>query len=139
MLLFHILLYIVIILDIPIIRQIVAFLYLSFVPGFVLIKLLKLSGTMLVEKLLLIVGLSLAFLMFAGLLINELFFALNISMPLSSTPLLIFLSFLMLFLSIAAFRQDISSNLRQSNIIPNLKSLAIKSVLIIPLGLGIVG
>ncbi len=138
-LLFHILLYIVIILDIPIIRQIVAFLYLSFVPGFVLIKLLKLTGIILVEKLLLIVGLSLAFLMFAGLLINELFFALSISMPLSSTPLLISLSFLMLFLSIAAYRRDISSNIGQSNIFPNLKSLALKSVLIIPLGLGIVG
>ena len=128
-----------IILDIPIIRQIVAFLYLSFVPGFVLLKLLKPTGTMIVEKLLLIVGLSLAFLMFAGLLINELFFALSISMPLSSTPLLISLSFLTLFLSIVAYRQDLTANLKRSENFLNLKNLAPKSVLIIPLILGVVG
>ena len=109
LLLFHILLYVVIILDIPIIRQVIAFLYLSFVPGFVILKFLKLTETMLAEKLLFIVGLSLAFLMFTGLLINEIFFALSISMPLSSIHLLISLSFLTLFLSIVAYRKDLNA------------------------------
>ena len=93
-LLFHILLYIVIILDIPILRQIVAFCYLTFVPGFLILKLLKPTRTMLVEKLLLTVGLSLAFLMFAGLLINELFFALNI---LDAFVVYLFINFLQFF------------------------------------------
>jgi uncharacterized membrane protein len=76
-LLFHLLLYAVVILNVPIIRQIVVFIYLSFIPGFVLLKLLKLTETMLVEKILFMVGLSLAFLMFVGLLINQLFLALG--------------------------------------------------------------
>jgi uncharacterized membrane protein len=138
-LLFHILLYVVIILDIPLIRQIVVFLYLSFVPGFIILKLLKLAGTMIVEKLLLIIGLSLAFLMFAGLSINQLFFALRVSMPLSFTPLLISLSFLTLVLSVVTYRQGLTANLKLSNTFLNLKNLAPKSVLIIPLILGVVG
>jgi uncharacterized membrane protein len=129
----------VIILDIPIVRQIVAFLYLSFVPGFVLLKLLKPTGTMLVEKLLLIVGLSLAFLMFAGFLINELLFALHISTPLTSTPLLISLSSLTLVLSVVAYRKDFTTNLKPTDNFPNLKNLAPKSFLVIPLILGVVG
>ncbi len=137
-LLFHILLYVVIILDTPILRQIVAFCYLTFVPGFLILKLLKPTRTMLVEKLLFTVGLSLAFLMFVGLLINELFFALNVLEPLSPIYLLISFSCLTLFLSVIAYRQDLNVNLKQSDFL-NLKNLLPKSVLIIPLILGIVG
>ena len=137
-LLFHIILYIVIILDIPIFRQIIAFCYLTFVPGFLILKLLKPTRTMLVEKLLFTVGLSLAFLMFVGLLINELFFALNILEPLSSIYLLISFSCLTLFLSVIAYHQDLNVNLKRRDFL-NLKNLLPKSVLIIPLILGIVG
>lgn len=136
--LFHILLYVVIILNIPIIRQIIAFIYLSFVPGIALLKLLKLDRTVLVERILLMVGLSLAFLMFAGLLINESFLV-GISMPLTSTPLLICLSLSTLVLSIVAYRQDLTASLRQSDNFLDLKNLAPKTVLITPLILGVVG
>jgi len=138
-LLFHILLYFVIILDIPIVRQIVVFCYLTFVPGFLILKLLKPTRTVLVEKLLFTVGLSLAFLMFVGLLINQLFFTLNILEPLSSIYLLISFSCLTLFLSLIAFCQDLNANLKRSDNFVNLKNLFPKSVLIIPLILGIVG
>ena len=138
LLLFHVLLYIVVILDIPVVRQIVAFSYLSFVPGFVILKLLKPTGITAVKKFLLIVGLSLAFLMFVGLLVNQ-NFLLGISMPLSSIPLLISLSFLTLFLSFAAFRKDLKMSLRLSDNFLNLKKLAPKSFLIIPFVLGVVG
>jgi uncharacterized membrane protein len=137
--LFHILLYFVIILDIPIVRQIVVFCYLTFVPGFLILKLLKPTRTVLVEKLLFTVGLSLAFLMFVGLLINQLFFTLNILEPLSSIYLLISFSCLTLFLSLIAFCQDLNANLKRSDNFVNLKNLFPKSVLIIPLILGIVG
>lgn len=139
LLLFHILLFAVIILNIPILRQIIAFIYLSFIPGVALLKLLKLNGTMVVEKILLIVGLSLAFLMFSGLLINELLLVLHISMPLTSTLLLISLSFLTLVLSVVAYRKDLTADLKLSDSFLNLKNLAPKSVLIIPLILGVVG
>ena len=138
-LLFHLLLYVVVIFNIFVIRQIVVFIYLSFIPGFVLLKLLKLTETMIVEKILLIVGLSLAFLMFTGLLINELFFALGISMPLLSTPLLISLSFLTLVLSFIAYRQDLTANLKLIENSFNLKDLVPKSIIVLPLILGVVG
>jgi uncharacterized membrane protein len=137
--LFHILLYAVIILNIPIIKQIIVFIYLSFIPGVALLRLLNLNRTMIIEKILFTVGLSLAFLMFVGLIINELFFALHISMPLTSTPLLISLSFLTLVLSIVAYRQDLTTNQNRNDNFLNIKDLAPKSVLIIPLILGVVG
>jgi uncharacterized membrane protein len=138
-LLFHLLLYIVVILNIPVIRQIVVFIYLSFIPGFALIKLLKLTEIMFVEKILFIVGLSLAFLMFAGILINELFFALGISTPLLSTPLLISLSFLTLILSFVAHRQNLPVNIKLNEDTFNLKNAGLKCFVVLPLILGVVG
>ncbi len=139
LLIFHFILYLVVILNIFVLRQIVVFIYLSFVPGFVLLKLLKLTKTMFVEKILFIVGLSLVFLMFAGLLINQLFFAIGILKPLAPTPLLIFLSFFTLVFSLAVYRQDLTSNLKLTGNYFNLKHLVPKSVIILPLILGVIG
>ena len=139
LLLFHLLLYMVVILNISVMRQITVFIYLSLIPGFVLLKLLKLTETLLLEKILLIVGLSLAFLMFAGFIINGLFFALGISMPLTFTPLLISLSFLTLTLSFIAYRKDLTANLKLSASFFELKDVVPKSVIVLPLILGVVG
>jgi uncharacterized membrane protein len=139
LLLFHLLLYVVVLLNIPVIRQIAVFIFLSFIPGFVLLKLLKLTETFIVKKILFAVGLSLAFLMLTGLLINELFFALGISTPLLSTPLLISISFLTLVLSFIAYRQDLIVNLKLIENSFNLKDVVPKSIIILPLILGIVG
>lgn len=48
-----------------------AFIYLSFVPGFVLLRIVKLNETNLVDTVLSSVGLGMAFSMFIGLPINE--------------------------------------------------------------------
>ncbi|MEM1582435.1 MAG: DUF2206 domain-containing protein [Candidatus Bathyarchaeia archaeon] len=74
---------------IPIIRQAVGFIYFTFIPGFVFISLLKLDERNWNEVLLLSVGLSIAFLMFGGLLINESLFMFGIMQPLSPVPLII--------------------------------------------------
>jgi len=77
---------------ISLIRQIIGFFYFNFVPGFVFIKLLKLDELDSIEILLFSVGLSIAYLMLGGLLINELFFAFGILQPLSFTFLNIMLN-----------------------------------------------
>jgi len=81
--------YLTVFFDIFIIRQVVGFLYLTFVPGFVIIKLLKLDELDRLETVLFSVGLSVAFLMLAGLLVNEFFFLFGVSQPLSLMPLII--------------------------------------------------
>jgi len=88
----QLMLYVTIFFNVPIARQIIGFVYFTFVPGFVFVKLLRLDRLGLVLSLLFSAGFSVAFLMFSGLLINESFSLFNIPQPLSLTPLLITLS-----------------------------------------------
>jgi len=78
--------------DIPVARQFLGFFCLSFLPGFIAIKLLKLDGLSLLEKGLFSVGLSVAFFMLGGLVLNELGLLLGISQPLSLVPLIVSLT-----------------------------------------------
>lgn len=81
-----------VIFDIPVARQILGFFCLSFLPGFIAIKLLKLDGLSLLEKGLFSVGLSVAFLMLGGLVLNEFGLLFGISQPLSLVPLIVSLT-----------------------------------------------
>ena len=79
--------------DVPVARQVIGFLYLTFIPGIVILKLLKLDKQLDgLETVLFSVGLSVAFLMLAGLLVNEFGFLLGISEPLSLMPLMTILN-----------------------------------------------
>lgn len=78
--------------DIPIANQVIGILYLTFVPGFIIVKLLKLDELDVLEIILFSAGLSVAFLMITGLLVNELLFLFGVSQPLSAVPLMIVLN-----------------------------------------------
>lgn len=103
-----------VLLDIPVARQIVGFIYVSFLPGFLIIRALKLSPTNVFEDLALSAGLSIAFSMFTGLAINELYPFLGISAPLSALPILVTLSGILLALTFAANYKKISTSYRYS-------------------------
>jgi len=77
-----------VILDVPIARQVVVFAYLTFAPGIVIVRLLGLDELETLEKILFYVGFSIAFLMFAGLLVNDVLPPFGISEPLSLVPLM---------------------------------------------------
>jgi uncharacterized membrane protein len=137
----HLLLYIAIGLNIFVFRQITVFVYLSFIPGFVLLKILRLKETSVVDTVLFSVGLSIAFLMLVGLLINELYLAVGISRPLSTIPLTMVLSSLTLILFFVGYRQDLSENLSSiKNNFTDLKPIITTSViLVLPVLLGVIG
>jgi uncharacterized membrane protein len=83
-----------ILLDIPVFRQLFGFLYLTFIPGFLLCTLLNLNELETYEIVLLSVGLSLALLSLIGLLLNEMSVLIGLTRPLSPIPLLlVFTSF----------------------------------------------
>jgi len=84
--------YVTVFLDVPIARQAIGLIYFTFVPGFIIVKLLKLGQSSGLERFLFSVGFSIAFLMLAGVLINEFLFLFGISKPLSLMPLLIILN-----------------------------------------------
>jgi uncharacterized membrane protein len=92
--------------DIQIARQVIGFVYLTLVPGIIFLKLLKFDGLDKLEIVLLSIGFSLAFLMLAGLLLNEFGLLLGISSPLSLTPLMLVLNGCILVGGILAYLRE---------------------------------
>jgi len=92
-----------IVLNVPIARQVMGFLYLTIIPGIVIFHILKLRDLESAEAILFTVGLSISFLMFAGLLLNELGPLIGIFEPLSFGPVLALLNGAVLLLSFFVF------------------------------------
>ncbi|MEA2066093.1 MAG: DUF2206 domain-containing protein [Thermotogota bacterium] len=78
--------------DVPVARQVIGFIYFTIVPGIIIVKLLKLNELDILETVLFSAGFSIAFLMLAGLFVNEFCFSFGISKPLSLTPLMVTLN-----------------------------------------------
>ena len=93
-------------LDIPILRQIVAFLFISFVPGLLLLRILRIHNVHIIESLLYSVGLSLVFLMAVGVMANFALPPLGISKPIALLPLVLILTFVFLLLCLFAYIRD---------------------------------
>lgn len=100
-----------IILDIIYVRQVLGFVYLTFIPGILLLKVLKINNLELAKSILFSVGLSIALVMLAGLFINELYPLIGISEPLSTASLTITINlviFLLCFISYFRHKDRIS-------------------------------
>ena len=93
-------------LQIPIIRQLIGFIYLTFVPGILILRILKLHKLGNIETLLYTVGLSIATLMFTGLFMNTVYPLFGIYGPISIMPLIITISMLVLVLCILSYIRD---------------------------------
>ena len=93
-------------LQIPILRQFIGFIYLSFVPGILILRILKLHKLGNIETLLYTVGLSLAILMFTGFFMNMFYPFLGISGPISLVPLIVTISVVVLVLCILCYVRD---------------------------------
>ena len=90
-------LYLTFFFDIALARQVIGFIYLTFIPGFVIVKLLKQDNLGLAETVLFSVGLSVAFVMLAGLVVNEVGLLIGIRQPLEPSLLvLVFSGFVLL-------------------------------------------
>jgi uncharacterized membrane protein len=97
-------------LNIYLARQIFGFVFLSFIPGFLLLKVFKANALSLLKTALYSVGLSLAFLMFFGLLLNTLLPILGISTPLSTASIVVSVSSVTLVLSGILYRKSEPEN-----------------------------
>lgn len=96
-----------IILDIPVFRQILVSVFFSFVPGFVLLKILKADGLDTLERVVFSLGLSVSLVMFLGLLVNESLPVLGIETPLSTVNILAAMNFLTLSLCLVAWLKKV--------------------------------
>ncbi|MBM4447430.1 MAG: DUF2206 domain-containing protein [Chloroflexi bacterium] len=93
-------------LDIPILRQIVGFALLTFVPGILLLRILRIHNISIIESLLYSVGLSLAFVMAVGTLANFALPPLGIKHPISVGPLVVSFTVFLLILCAFAYLRD---------------------------------
>jgi uncharacterized membrane protein len=97
---------IVIVLDIPIIRSVLAFLYFSTVPGLLLLEVLQLTMIGYAKRFVVGVGLSVVFLMFVGLIFNEIYLAVGIPNPVSLDFMLPSFTLVLALLIFAAYRAN---------------------------------
>ena len=109
-----------ILLDIPFLRQVLGFLFLTILPGLLIFQIIKLDKLNTIETILYSVGLSVAFLMFGGLFMNTIYPPLGISKPISTLPLMITISIILLILSVIGYLRNkdfsisIPTNLKES-------------------------
>lgn len=96
-LIIQIVVYIAIALDIVILRQIVSFIYLTFIPGLAVLRILRLQKLDLIEKIMFSVGLSIALLLLLGLAVNALYY-IGLLQPLSTLPVISVISIVTLTL-----------------------------------------
>ena len=120
-----------ILLNISFLRQILGFLFLTILPGFLILNALKLEKLYFLEKFILSWGLSISFLMFFGLLVNNSFFDLGYSTPLATIPLLISFNLAFIILAIIGYRinKDTVFSLPQLNLTTSEKAFLIVPVL----------
>ena len=92
--------------DIPVLRQIVGFVFLTFVPGILILRILKVHNVSTAESLAYSVGLSLAFVMFTGVFVNTMFPLFGVSKPISTFPLMVTFTGFILILGAIAYMRD---------------------------------
>lgn len=118
-----------VLLNVPLLRQFSGFLFLTLVPGYLILQMLKLNKLGLVEKFVLSVGLSIAFDMLFGLMFNFLVLATGYTRPLSTGPILISFSAAALGLAALAARLNEDSAFSLPTINFSVKE---KTLLILP-------
>lgn len=133
---FQFALWFAILFDVSVARQVIGFLYLTFIPGFVILKLLKMDELDTIEDVLFSAGLSIAILMFVGLFVNETGPLIGMWTPLETTPMIISISGCVLIGVFVYFLRNMrNTELGTENVRITLRSLIF---LIIPI-LSIIG
>jgi len=95
-----------ILLEVPVLSQVLGFIYFSVIPGLLILYIMRLNKLGLTEKLVLSVGLSISFLMLAGLFINTVLPHLGYDQPLTLKPLMLSSGIILLILTIVAYLRN---------------------------------
>lgn len=101
-----ILTFISVILDIAVLRPVLGYLYITFVPGLLLLIILKLNHISSTAKILFSIGLSISFSLILGLVYNSVALAFGFNNPLSTIPLLVVYGVATTILIIVALFRD---------------------------------
>lgn len=91
---------------IPVLREFISFIYLAFIPGVLVLRILRLHKLTNIETLLYTVGLSITTVMFTGFFVNFAYPYLGISGPISLWPMTITLGIVVLMLCLISYLRD---------------------------------
>jgi uncharacterized membrane protein len=91
---------------VPVLRQAVCFLYLTFIPGAVILRAMGVRRLGTIESALYTIGMSLAALMFMGAFLNFAGLRLGLQEPISIMPIMAMLTALVLALSVVCYLRD---------------------------------
>lgn len=92
--------------QVPLVRQLIGIVYLLFIPGTIILRVLNLGKLDSIESLLYTVGVSIAFLMFIGFFINHISLFVGIKDPISVIPLMVTTNIIFLVLSFLCYYND---------------------------------
>lgn len=92
--------------NIPLISQLSVFIYLTFIPGYIILRILRIHEVGSVRSLVYSVGLSTVSVMFVGFLTSQLLPYLGITRPLSIIPLTAAITLYVVFLSVLSYVRD---------------------------------
>ena len=96
-----------ILLNLPFLRQVLGFLFLTILPGLLILQILRLNKIEFTEKIILSVGLSISFLMFIGLFMNILYPVVGIFRPISIFPLITTINIAILILCTISYKTNV--------------------------------
>ena len=91
---------------VPLFRQVVGFVYLTWIPGIILLRVLRVHRLGGIETFLFSVGLSLSTVMFLGFAINTIYPMLDLLRPISEGPLMITLTIFVFGSAVVAYLVD---------------------------------
>ncbi len=122
--------------QIPILREVLAVIYLLFVPGIILLRVLRLHHLNIIEGVLYTIGLSAATVMLTGLFMNAAYVFIT-PRPLSLLPFMVTMSAVVVALCLLSYRRDrdysrpttIDVRVPSSPLVPSLLLLPFVSVL----------
>lgn len=97
-------------LRIPMLQQVLGFIYLTFVPGVLLLRILSVWELDAIDYIVYVVGLSITSVMMVGVTINTLYPALGISHPLSTLPLFLTIIAVISILCVVSHKMDNGSS-----------------------------
>jgi uncharacterized membrane protein len=125
--------------NVPLLRQIAGFLFLSLVPGVLILRILRVHNINAVESLGYSAGLSLAFVMFIGALLNFTLPLAGINSPLTLLPLSITFLLATIVLAVAAYLRDRDFQPQQAIKLPAVSDVLPVLFLALVLALTILG
>jgi uncharacterized membrane protein len=125
---------------IPVIQAVNGFVFLTLVPGVLLMRILRIHSINIIESISYSVGLSLAFIMFSGAAINIALPFMKINQPLSTYPMLTTLTIEIAVLAVFTWLRDrnyVNNTVVRSNIALSLNSVLFLLFLLVLVIVGI--